>query len=203
MAKKVIQMYDKYHSTTKVYPKLCPECFEDNIVDDIVEKSGLVEVEANPTLAGTEATLEAIKIGETSYKLSITTANPTLAGTEGTLESIEINGTKFKVGVGGAKKYMHILSVRMTGSYGYTISFVTSDNTPITADTWETYWAQHTELLSKNFICSGFSSGKPISRFQVIQEEGYYKQGIWTDSSTSAKWGWNAGGFESDYVFEI
>ena len=168
-------------------------------------KSELVKVSANPTLAGTEADLTGLQVGDTKYKIPEGTeviANPTLSGTEADLEGIQIDGTKYKVS-GGAKKYMHILSVLMAGSYGYTVSFVTSDNTPITSSNWETYWSQHTELLNENFICSGFSSGKSISRFQVILDGGYYKQSICTDTATPVNWGWNAGGFESDYVFEI
>lgn len=64
MAKKVIQMYDKYKSTTKIYPKVIKECFQDD-AQEYIEG----QVEANPEIAGTEADLESIKIRNTKYKV--------------------------------------------------------------------------------------------------------------------------------------
>lgn len=64
MAKRVIQMYDKYKSTTKTYPKVIKECLQKDVTDYIEG-----QVEANPTLAGTEASLTGLQIGETKYKV--------------------------------------------------------------------------------------------------------------------------------------
>lgn len=57
-------------------------------------------VEANPALAGTEADLTGLKVGDTKYKVPTGTnveANPTLAGTESDLEGLEVGETKYKV----------------------------------------------------------------------------------------------------------
>ena len=60
----------------------------------------LNQVNANPTLAGTEAALEGIEVGSTKYQVEQpinVVANPTLAGTEAALEGIEVGSTKYKV----------------------------------------------------------------------------------------------------------
>lgn len=69
MAKKIIQMYDKYQSTTKVYPKVLEECLPEDYqgLPDTVEDIPVVV--ANPTLAGTEGDLEGIQVGDTKYKI--------------------------------------------------------------------------------------------------------------------------------------
>jgi len=64
MAKRVIQMYDKYKSTTKTYPKIIKECLQEDVTNYIEG-----QVEANPELAGTEADLESITIKGTKYKV--------------------------------------------------------------------------------------------------------------------------------------
>lgn len=75
MAKRVIQLYDKYKSTTKVYPLIVGESITNDAKEEIAkiadaEIEGKVpEVEANPELAGTEAELGSIQIGETKYKI--------------------------------------------------------------------------------------------------------------------------------------
>ena len=60
-----------------------------------------VNVEANPTTAGTEPVLTGIQIGETKYRVvdtgTIVTANPVLAGTEAKLSGIQVGSTKYKV----------------------------------------------------------------------------------------------------------
>lgn len=98
MAKRIIQMYDKYHSTTKVYPKIIKESLEKDVTDYIEG-----QVEANPSLAGTEASLTGLQVGDTKYKVEQpinVEANPILAGTESDLSSIEIGDTKYKIGGG-------------------------------------------------------------------------------------------------------
>ena len=63
-------------------------------------------VEANPTLAGTEADLEGLQVGDTKYKVPSGTevvANPTLAGTEADLEGLQVGDTKYKVPSGGTE----------------------------------------------------------------------------------------------------
>lgn len=70
-------------------------------IDAAVEKAGdLSKVEANPTLAGTEAALTGLEVGETKYKVKQpinVAANPTLAGTEAALEGLQVGDTKYKV----------------------------------------------------------------------------------------------------------
>lgn len=103
MAKRVIQMYDKYKSTTKTYPKIIKECLQKDVTDYIEG-----QVEANPTLAGTEASLTGLQVGDTKYKVEQPTtivANPDPAG-ETELTGLQIGDTKYKVG-GGKQLYMH------------------------------------------------------------------------------------------------
>lgn len=66
MAKKVIQMYDKYKSTTKIYPKIIEECLPSDIADKIEDAT---KVTANPTLDGTESDLTSLEVGDTKYKV--------------------------------------------------------------------------------------------------------------------------------------
>lgn len=106
-------------------------------------------------------------------------------------------------GGGGGKKYKHIVRVLQEGSYGYTISFETDDNTALTGDTWETYWANHSSLVDKNFVCCGFSSGKNITGYRIVLANGYYKQSIYTDSVTPVNWGFSASSLKNDDVFEL
>ena len=67
------------------------------------------EVEANPTLSGSEADLTAIKVGGTKYKVpqgstgTEVEANPTLSGSEADLTAIKVGGTKYKVPQGGTE----------------------------------------------------------------------------------------------------
>ena len=70
-------------------------------IDAAVEKAGdLSKVEANPTLAGTEAALTGLEVGETKYKVEQpinVVANPTLAGTEADLTGLQVGETKYNV----------------------------------------------------------------------------------------------------------
>ena len=119
MAKKVIQMYDKYQSTTKVYPKVIKESFQED-AQEYIEG----QVVANPTPAGGETTLAYIEIGGTKYAIPVPTtviANPTLAGTEAELGSIQIGETKYKIG-GGKQLYQHNISM-IDNTYKSFISF--------------------------------------------------------------------------------
>ena len=111
MAKKVIQMYDKYKSTTKIYPKVIKECFQED-AQEYIEG----QVVANPELAGTEGSLTSLEVGGTKYKVEQpinVEANPTLAGTEADLTGIQIGETKYKVG-GGSQLYQHNLNLKST-----------------------------------------------------------------------------------------
>ena len=67
-------------------------------------------VQANPTLAGSEANLSALQVGNTKYAVPQGTpveANPTLAGTEAALEGLQVGNTKYKVG--GGKKHCYCI----------------------------------------------------------------------------------------------
>ena len=68
-------------------------------------------------------------------------ANPTLEGTESDLEGIEIDGTKFKVG-GGKQLYQHnILVYNSTAKYlTFSLQFISDSNTPITNTTYLGTW---------------------------------------------------------------
>ena len=108
MAKRIIQMYDKYQSTTKVYPKVIKDCLQEDVTSYIEG-----QVKANPTLAGTEGSLEGLQVGSTKYKVNQpinVVANPTLAGTEAELTGLQVGDTKYKAG-GGKTLYSHDLCI--------------------------------------------------------------------------------------------
>ena len=133
MAKKVIQMYDKYKSTTKIYPKIIKECLQKDVTDYIEG-----QVVANPELAGTEASLTSLEVGGTKYKVEQpinVEANPTLAGTEESLESIEIGDTKYKIGGGGNELYCHNICIGSTFANDIRFTLITNDATAITTAT--------------------------------------------------------------------
>lgn len=114
MAKKIVQMYDKYQSTTRVYPKIIKDCLQEDVTDYIEG-----QVEANPTLAGTEASLTGLQVGDTKYKVEQpinVVANPTLAGTEGNLEGLQVGDTKYKVG-GGSQLYRNRITLSSCSWY--------------------------------------------------------------------------------------
>ena len=113
MAREIIQMYDKYHSTKKVYPKVVEECLPEDIATKIENST---KVTANPTLAGTEAELTGLEVGDTKYKVPTPTtvvANPELAGTESDLEGLQVGETKYKIG-GGKQLYQHNITINHT-----------------------------------------------------------------------------------------
>ena len=101
MAREIIQMYDKYHSTKKVYPKVVEECLPEDyqgLPEEVEEKSTVV-------------------------------ANPELAGTEDSLEGIEIDGTKYKAG-GGKTLYQHNIKINLSSFKG-TMTIISQSNEEI------------------------------------------------------------------------
>ena len=135
MAKKVIQMYDKYKSTTKIYPKVIKECFQED-AQEYIEG----QVVANPELAGTEAGLTGLEVGGTKYKVEQpinVEANPTLAGTEAELEGIEIGDTKYKIG-GGKQLYQHLVSI-YNANFTVTITIINDVATQFNFTTLHAY----------------------------------------------------------------
>ena len=94
----------------------------------------LNQVVANPTLAGTEADLTGLQVGNTKYTVPQGTpvvANPTLAGTEADLTGLQVGTTKYKV-PGGTALYSNTIvmnyktnSTASSAAYMY-ISIVSS-----------------------------------------------------------------------------
>ena len=186
MAKKVIQMYDKYKSTTKIYPKVIKECFQDDAKEYIEG-----QVKANPTLAGTEASLTGLEVGGTKYKVEQpinVVANPTLAGTEADLESIEIGETKYKIGGGGKQLYQHNFYI-ISAVVRLTAKITTDSSTQMTANDLANYlysnglttnekcieatgWHQNqndnnwTDLICGIYSTSSIDSGLQVSWFR-------------------------------------
>ena len=79
-----------------------------------ISEHKVLSVIANPTLAGTEASLTGLEVDGTKYKVpeagSQVVANPTLAGTEASLTGLEVDGTKYKVPE-SLKLYLHTIAV--------------------------------------------------------------------------------------------
>lgn len=180
MAKRVIQMYDKYKSTTKTYPKIIKECLQDDVLD-LIEG----QVEANPTLAGTEASLTGLQIGDTKYAVpqgTTVVANPTLAGTEADLEGLQVGDTKYKVG-GGKQLYQHNIRVKAlhvhSGSYYYLSTGITIINdSNVSIDTFEKLYSY---LTSKGYTSINSILTSVNGRFIVGQE--YYLNGIYANGN--------------------
>lgn len=150
---KVKTLTDKYNSTVKIYPKVIEECLPE----------GIVSVEANPTLAGTEAGLTGIQVGNTKYKVEqpITiVANPDPAG-ETELTGLQIGETKYKIGE-GKQLYQHNVSLLYATSYFISVSFISDSATPISSAS-----ALATYLNSKSF--SGWNV--------CLSASGAYKKG--------------------------
>lgn len=133
MAKEIIQMYDKYHSTKKVYPKVLEECLPEDY-------QGLPD---------------------TVEKIPVVVANPTLAGTEGDLEGIQVGDTKYKIG-GGKQLYQHnitysILDTSERFHWQLNITIINDSNTPInTLALLNTYlYNNNLRSASKSLQCSG------------------------------------------------
>jgi len=109
------------------------------------ETSEVVNVEANPTLDGTETVLSSIKIGGIKYKMPSIEANPTLDGTETALESIGIGGVKYKIeggGSSGGEVHLYEHRVCAKGSSGgirgaLFFTYIDNTNTPCTGTKME------------------------------------------------------------------
>lgn len=162
MAKRIVQLYDKYKSTTKVYPLIVGECITPDAkdkIDDIIEDN----IIANPTPAGGETTLAYLEIGGTKYAIPVPTtviANPTLAGTEADLGSIQIGDTKYKIG-GGKQLYQYEISFRNVDSQIlFNINFILADNLTSINDfkDWLTT-NNHTSTSNLFYISGGHFKG--------------------------------------------
>lgn len=154
MAKRVIQLYDKYKSTTKVYPKVVEESFEPSAKEYIKG-----QVVANPTPAGGETTLAYLEIGGTKYAIPVPTnvvANPELAGTEAELGSIQIGETKYKIG-GGKQLYQHNITgkEKTTANFKGRVGFTIINSSPT-----EMLLSDIIDYLTTNYPVSDTSSYK-------------------------------------------
>lgn len=151
MAREIIQMYDKYHSTKKVYPKVIEECLPEDY-------QGLPEaIEDIPTVV----------------------ANPELAGTEGDLESLQVGDTKYKIG-GGKQLYLHTVYVsRTNGDYtaceGW-LSIITDNNTPFTYATLVQYLETKNFTGNVNYpMCGYFNAGANIESIFGVSIDSSHK----------------------------
>ena len=137
-------------------------------IDAAVAKAGdATKVEANPTLAGTEAALTGLEVGETKYKVEQpinVVANPTLAGTEAALTGLQVGDIKYKA---GSQLYRHTLNIQIShdGHYDLYMFFYSTDPTPITLNSLKTY------LQDNNYtdIYNPYVLG--ISRFPKIKKD--------------------------------
>ena len=123
------------------------------------------QVVANPTLAGTEATLEAIKIGDTSYKLSITTANPTLAGTETNLTGLEVNNVKYKM----PDLFQHIIYITNTLNTTERIIVKEENNSSEAIDTLEKFVNYFYSKLGTTGVFPANGGVVIENRFLIVQ----------------------------------
>ena len=73
MPKRIITLKDKYKSTTFRYPKVLKKCLPEDVREKIDNATLVV---ANPTLAGTEADLTGLQVGDTKYKVGGVSVSP-------------------------------------------------------------------------------------------------------------------------------
>lgn len=117
MAKRVIQLYDKYKSTTKVYPLIIGEC----LTDDAKE------------------TIKCIADKEIEDNVPDIIANVELAGTEAELTSLQIGDTKYKIG-GGKQLYQHNIFLSSTGYLAkISVSIISESSTSMTLNDLKTW----------------------------------------------------------------
>lgn len=115
-----------------------------------VDDNSGTTVVANPTLAGTEAGLTGLQVGETKYKVDAGTtvvANPTLAGTEADLEGLQVGDTKYKIPSGGSTSsksvtLFDIIDTDEVENFGYAGYAYISINDLSDLDSWCLNFAQ-------------------------------------------------------------
>lgn len=118
MAKRDITLRDKYKSTTALYPKINAKSFTTSAIEKVASiadaeiEDKVNEVVANPTLAGTEADLTGIQIGETKYKV------PSGGG-------------------GGTTRYLHNIKIQQANMGSViTCQVITNSNTAFTKNSF-------------------------------------------------------------------
>ena len=107
MAKKIIQMYDKYQSTTKVYPKIIGECLTEDALDKI--KSEV----------------------ETKYEITqvvVEDNEPVGFSIKDTENDIVYN---IPVGGGGSQSYQHNIEIYKAGVFDGCVLITNNSNEPI------------------------------------------------------------------------
>ena len=83
-------------------------------------------------------------------------ANPTLAGTEATLEGLQVGDTKYKVG-GGKQLYLHNITIQTNSYVMLTCQIINQSDTAFTFDTLKT-WLQTNNFINTNdcYMASGY-----------------------------------------------
>lgn len=116
-----------------------------------VDDNSGTTVVANPTLAGTEAGLTGLQVGETKYKVDAGTtvvANPVLAGTEANLTGLQVGETKYKIPSGGSTSsksvtLFDIIDTDEVEDFGYGgYAYIPTDNISEALDSWCLNFAQ-------------------------------------------------------------
>lgn len=122
-------------------------------------------------------------------------ANPTLAGNEDTLEGLEVDGVKYAVGGGGKQLYQHNINIQLWNTdYGWIgLKIIDSDNSSFTYAKLK-QWLENngfsrvghsSAMRDKGFSVVGYeldSTKKPIYNIYVDTNEnsiGYNAQGTY------------------------
>lgn len=150
MAKKIIQMYDKYQSTTKVYPKVLEECLPEDY-------QGLPD-----SLDDLEETVE---------NIPEVIANPELAGTEDDLEGLQVGNTKYKVG-GGKQLYQHNIVLQLNSTGAVTLQLITDNNVTMNITEIADYIKTKSSGSTYPIIASGYyiSTAKLYGVYDVFKD---------------------------------
>ena len=131
------------------------------------ETSEVVNVEANPTLAGTESVLSSIKIGGIKYKVSSIEANPTLSGNETTLTGLGINGVNYAMPSGGSSSggsatlYEHFIQFSESG-VEIAFTFLTSQDVVFTNISSIVSFVKSNNLR-KNYLATGIYRNNDVN----------------------------------------
>lgn len=99
MARRVFQMRDKHLSTTNLYPKQIEQSLPKDVVPVTPEPEAYVPTGEEPEAEYITINNVTYKVGGGGTEV---VANPTLAGTEADLTGLQVGDTKYKVPSGGS-----------------------------------------------------------------------------------------------------
>ena len=147
MARKVFQMRDKHLSTTNLYPKQIEQSLPKDVVPVATEPETYTPTGEEPEAEYITINNVTYKVGGGTLVI----ANPTLAGTEADLTGIQIGDVKYKVS-SGSKKYIHHIRLTKSGDDNFNFDVISNDITAFTFSTLlQHFSSKETQGLFSNY----------------------------------------------------